>query len=70
MQRHGWILLFQDCVIEQLQERHTAARRAEQNDPKDFGSNADVELFRALSQLMLDVVPAGLEQARVTGSSM
>ena len=57
MQRHGWTLLFHDCVIEQLQKLHAAARRAQENDPAGFESNANVKLFRALSQLMLDVVP-------------
>lgn len=57
MQRHGWTLLFHDCVIEQLQRLYTAAQRAEQNDPIGFASNANVKLFRALSQLMLEVVP-------------
>jgi toxin YhaV len=57
MQRHGWALLFHDCVIEQLQKLHAAARRAQENDPESFESNANVKLFRALNQLMLDVVP-------------
>ena len=57
MQRHGWALLFHDCVIEQLQKLHAAARRAQENDPKGFEANANVKLFRALSQLMMDVVP-------------
>ena len=57
MQRHGWMLLFHDCVIEQLQKLHAAARRAQENDPKGFESNANVKLFRAMSQLMLDVIP-------------
>lgn len=57
MQRHGWMLLFHDCVIEQLQKLHGAAARAEQNDPAGFESNANVKLFRALSQLMLEGVP-------------
>jgi hypothetical protein len=34
MQRHGWTLLFHDCVIEQLQKLHAAARRAQENDPE------------------------------------
>jgi toxin YhaV len=58
MQRHGWTLLFHDCVVEQLQKLHGAATRAEQNDPVGFASNANVKLFRALSQLMLEVVPS------------
>ncbi|RUT42393.1 type II toxin-antitoxin system YhaV family toxin [Pseudomonas sp. PAMC 29040] len=57
MQRHGWTLLFHDCVIEQLQRLYTAAQRAEQNDPIGFASNANVKLFRALSQLVLEIVP-------------
>ena len=50
MQRHGWALLFHDCVIEQLQKLHAAARLAQENDPKGFESNANFKLFRALSQ--------------------
>ena len=57
MQRHGWTLLFHDCVIEQMQKLYVAAQRAEQNDPIGFASNANVKLFRALSQLVLEVVP-------------
>lgn len=57
MQRHGWTLLFHDCVIEQMQRLYAAVQRAQQNDPDGFDSNANVKLFRALSQLMLDVVP-------------
>lgn len=57
MQRHGWLLLFHDCVIEQLQRLSSAVERAKANDPVGFQSNANVKLFKALSQLMLDVVP-------------
>jgi len=57
MQRHGWTLLFHDCVIAQLRKLHAAVRRAQENDPTGFGSNANVRLFRALVQLMLDGVP-------------
>ncbi len=57
MQRHGWTLLFHDCVIEQLRKLHAAVLRAQENDPGGFESNANVKLFRALSQLMLDAVP-------------
>ena len=57
MQRHGWTLLFHDCVIEQLQRLHTAAQRAETKDPKAYADNANVKLLRALSHLMLDVAP-------------
>lgn len=58
MRRHGWTLLFHGCVIEQLQKLHAAARRAQQNDPAGFATNANVRLFRTLSQLMLEVVPS------------
>jgi toxin YhaV len=57
MQRHGWVLLFHECIVEQLQKLHTAAARAQRRDPKDFARNANVKLFRALSQLMLETVP-------------
>lgn len=58
MQRHGWTLLFHEGVIEQLRKLHAAAERAEQNDPQGFESNANVKLFRALSQLIMDAVPS------------
>ena len=58
MQRHGWTLLFHEGVIEQLRKLHAAAERAEQNDPQGFESNANVKLFRALSQLILETVPS------------
>ena len=58
MQRHGWVLLFHECIVEQLQKLHAAAGRAERNDPKGFERNANVKLFRALSQLILETVPS------------
>ena len=58
MQRHGWTLLFHEGVIEQLRKLHAAAERAEPNDPQGFESNANVKLFRALSQLIMDAVPS------------
>ena len=58
MQRHGWTLLFHDCVTEQLQKLSVAADRAERTDPQGFEGNANVKLFRALSQLILDVLPS------------
>ena len=57
MQRHGWTLLFHEGVTEQLRRLQAAAERAEQNDPQGFAHNANVKLFWALSQLILDVVP-------------
>ncbi|MFT4509860.1 type II toxin-antitoxin system YhaV family toxin [Caballeronia sp. 15711] len=58
MQRHGWTLLFHDCIVGQLQALHAAVRRGEQKDPTEFESNANVKLFRALSQLTTDIVPS------------
>lgn len=57
MQRHGWTLLFHQGVIEQLRKLQAAAERAEKNQPQVFQANANVKLFRALSQLIMDVVP-------------
>jgi hypothetical protein len=42
MQRQGWVLLFHDCIVEQLQKLHAAARRAQRNEPKGFERNAIV----------------------------
>nr|WP_315206712.1 type II toxin-antitoxin system YhaV family toxin [uncultured Albidiferax sp.] len=58
MQHHGWNLLFHDCLIEQLQKLQAAAQRAQAQDPAGFASNANVKLFNALSQLMLETVPS------------
>ena len=58
MQRHGWVLLFHDCILEQLRKLQTAAARAERNDPTNFEHNANVKLFRALSRLILETVPS------------
>jgi len=57
IQRHGWNLLFHDCLIEQLQKLDEAVRRAKTQDPHKFESNANVKLFNALSQLILETVP-------------
>lgn len=57
MERHGWILLFHECIVEQLRKLYTAAERAQCNDPESSESNANAKLFRALSQLILGTVP-------------
>ena len=57
MQRHGWTLLFHDCLIDQLRKLHNAVVRARRSDPAGFAANANVKLFHALSRLMLEVVP-------------
>jgi toxin YhaV len=58
MQSHGWSLLFHDCLIEQLQKLKVASDRAEAADPSGFESNANVKLYRALSQLIIEAVPS------------
>lgn len=58
MQRHGWTLLFHDCLVAQLQRLSNAADRAKKNNPKGFESNANVKLLRALSRLIVEVVPS------------
>ncbi|MBZ0095625.1 MAG: type II toxin-antitoxin system YhaV family toxin [Sulfuricella sp.] len=58
MQRHGWSLLFHDCLVEQLQKLKDASDRAETADPSGFEANANVKLFRALSQLIFETVPS------------
>ena len=59
MQRHGWNLLFHECLIGQLQKLEVAARRAKTQDPRGFESNANVKLFNALARLLLETVPSG-----------
>ena len=58
MQRHGWNLLFHEGLIEQLQKLQAAAQKAQTQDPQGFESNANVKLFKALAQLMLETVPS------------
>ena len=58
MQKQGWTLLFHACLIEQLQKLNAAAIRAIESNPKGFESNANVKLFRALSQLILETIPS------------
>ncbi len=58
MHRHGWSLLFHDFLIEQLQKLKEASVRAEASDPQGFETNANVKLFRALSQLIFETVPS------------
>ena len=58
MQRHGWNLLFHEGLIEQLQKLQAAAQKAKAQDPQGFESNANLKLFNALAQLMLETVPS------------
>ena len=36
MERHGWILLFHNCIVEQLHKLHNATARAKANDPSGY----------------------------------
>ena len=58
IQRHGWNLLFHECLSDQLQKLYAASLRAQQQDPQGFESNTNVRLFAALSKLIFDVVPS------------
>jgi len=66
IQRHGWNLLFHECLSDQLQKLHVAAERARRRDPLEAESNANVRLFSALSKLIFDAVPSdpGREEYR------
>ena len=57
IQRHGWNLLFHDCLIEQLQKLYASVECARVQDSALVDSNANVKLFKALSQLMLETIP-------------
>jgi toxin YhaV len=57
MQRHGWTLLFHDNLIAQLEKLCALVQRSQQSDPEGFESNVSVKFFRALVQLIEDVVP-------------
>jgi len=57
IERHGWTLLFHDCLIGQLTKLQTAAKRARKKDPEGSLRNANVKLFEALAHLILEVIP-------------
>ena len=63
MQRHGWHLLWHQCLNEQMQRLQTAAERVKVQDPAGYESNANVRLFNALSRLMLETVPSDPHRA-------
>ena len=58
IQRHGWTLLFHECLSEQLQKLEKACARAHAQDAHGFESNANVKLFNSLSGLILETVPS------------
>ena len=57
MQVNGWTLLFHKGIIEQLSRLRTAAMKAQAQDSTGSEGNANVKLFRALTRLLLEVVP-------------
>ena len=59
IQRHGWTLLFHDCLIAQLTRPrlHLAVERARSQEAEGFESNANVKLFNALANLIFERVP-------------
>lgn len=58
IERHGWNLLFHECLIEQLEKLEAAATRAQAQDPEGYESNANVKLLDALTTLIFEVVPS------------
>lgn len=58
MRRHGWHLLFHECILDQLRKLQTAADHAEFRHSEGFEGNANVKLLRALSRLMIDIIPS------------
>lgn len=58
IKRHGWTLLFHECLREQLQKLEAAVTRAQSQNPEGFESNASVKLFNALSKLILETIPS------------
>lgn len=57
IERHGWNLLFHDCLIAQLQKLDAAAARARAQDPDHYESNANTKLFTALANLIFETIP-------------
>jgi len=57
IRRHGWHLLFHECLIEQLRKLDGAAARAKSRNPQGAAAHANVKLFNALSRLILETVP-------------
>jgi toxin YhaV len=57
MQRHGWTLLFHNCLIGQIVKLQNAAERAVINDPQNGASNSNAKLLKAISHAIFDIVP-------------
>jgi toxin YhaV len=54
---NGWALLCHEAIIGQLTKLAEEYDRACKADPNGFTSRANVKLFAALSQLMLETIP-------------
>ena len=58
IERYGWTLLFHECIVEQLRKLAAAVDRVKLQNPQGFEANANVKLFRALTHVMFEAVPA------------
>ena len=58
IQRHGWTLLFHECLVGQLRRLQAAVTRVQQKDPSGFESNVNTRLLAALSKLIFETVPS------------
>jgi len=54
---HGWRILYQQSLIDQVLPLLLAAKRAEARDPKAAETNSTVKLADSLTNAMLHVVP-------------
>lgn len=54
MQRHGWTLLFHDCLVEQIDRLVAAAGPISEAEPL----SANAKLLQALRHAMFEVVPS------------
>ena len=64
MKRHGWHLLFHQCLIAQLLKLKAAVERAQAQDPEGFASNANVKLLNALARLIFEIIPTNPDSER------
>lgn len=62
IERHGWTLLFHECVVEQMRKLAAAVDQAKLHDSQGFEANANVKLFRALTHVMLQAVSGDLNR--------
>ncbi len=63
MESHGWTIFFHACIVEQLKKVRQAAERAMAADSQGTETNSRVKFFRAVSHLILDVVPSAPSRA-------